>query len=161
LQKSVEELKEILSEELTIYQKLLRFARDKKKLLLEKFSTDLQTIVTQEEILVQRLIDLEQLRRDLVAKIAGSSDANLDAAVEKVSNADSKSDLWLLGSQLRDLMNEIKSVNDENQRLLEQALELTQYSIKLITRVPGDVTYGPGGKQPPKRPGSVLIDRKA
>lgn len=161
MQQSVEELKEILSEELTIYQKLRSFARDKKKLLLEKFSTDLQTIVTQEEILVQRLIDLEQLRRDLVAKIAGSTDASLDAAIEKVADADSKSDLWLLGSQLRDLMTEIKLINDENQKLLEQALELTQYSIKLITRVPEDVTYGPGGKQSPKRPGSVLIDRKA
>lgn len=158
---AVEELKAILGEELVIYQKLLSFARDKKKLLLERFSTDLQTIVTQEEHLVQRLIDLEQLRRDLVSKIAGSSDANLDAAVEKISEADSKSDLWLLGNQLRDVMTEIKAINDENQKLLEQALELTQYSIKLITRVPDDITYGPGGKQSPKRPGSVLIDRKA
>ena len=158
---AVEELKAILGEELVIYQKLLSFARDKKKLLLERFSTDLQTIVTQEEHLVQRLIDLEQLRRDLVSKIAGSSDANLDAAVEKISEADSKSDLWLLGNQLRDVMAEIKAINDENQKLLEQALELTQYSIKLITRVPDDITYGPGGKQSPKRPGSVLIDRKA
>jgi len=161
LKQTVEELKAVLSEELTIYQKLLSFAFDKKKLLLEKFSTDLQTIVTQEELLVQRLIDLEQLRRDLVAKVAGNTDANLDMAVEKVADADSKSDLWLLGNQLRDVMGEIKGVNDENQKLLEQALELTQYSIKLITRVPAEVTYGPGGKQPPKRPGSMLIDRKA
>ncbi len=161
MKQTVEELKAVLSEELTIYQKLLSFAFDKKKLLLEKFSTDLQTIVTQEELLVQRLIDLEQLRRDLVAKVAGNTDANLDMAVEKVADADSKSDLWLLGNQLRDVMGEIKGVNDENQKLLEQALELTQYSIKLITRVPAEVTYGPGGKQPPKRPGSMLIDRKA
>ncbi|MBU1109305.1 MAG: flagellar protein FlgN [Candidatus Riflebacteria bacterium] len=161
MKQAVEELKAILGEELSIYQKLLSFARNKKKLLLEKFSTDLQTIVTQEEHLVQRLIDLEQLRRGLVSQIVGDDNANLDAAVEKIPEADSKSDLWLLGNQLRDLMAEIKTVNDENQKLLEQALELTQYSIKLITRVPADVTYGPGGKQPPKRPGSVLIDRKA
>jgi flagellar biosynthesis/type III secretory pathway chaperone len=161
LKQSIEELKAILGEELAIYQKLLGFAHDKKKLLLEKFSTDLQTIVTQEELLVQRLIDLEQLRREHVAKIAGSEEVNLDAAVEKIADADSKSDLWLLGSQLRDVMGEIKGVNDENQKLLEQALELTQYSIKLITRVPGGVTYGPGGKQPPKTTGPKLVDRKA
>lgn len=158
---AVDQLKSILDQELSIYQKLLSFAREKKKMLLEKFSTDLQTVVTQEELLVQRLIDLEQERREVVAQIAGVADATLDNAVEAISEADGKSDLWLVGTQLRDVVSSIKVVNDENQKLLEQALELTQYSIKLITRVPGDVTYGPAGKQAGKRAGPSLIDRKA
>ncbi len=157
----VEELKEILGEELSIYRKLLQHAGDKRKLLLEKFSTDLQTIVNQEEILVQRLIELEPRRRECVAAIADTADANLDTAVEKISEADGKSDVWMVGSQLRDVVNEIKTVNEENQRLIEQALELTQYSVKLITRAPADVTYGPAGKKPGQRVGPALIDRKA
>ena len=157
----VEELKEILSEELSVYQKLFQYANDKRKLLLEKFSTDLQVIVNQEEILVQRLIELEPRRRECVNSIAGSAEANLDIAVEKIAEADGKSDIWMIGSKLRDVVNAIKSVNEENQRLIEQALELAQYSIKLITKAPADVTYGPGGKQPGKRMGPSLIDRKA
>lgn len=155
------ELREILGEELSIYQKLSQHARDKRKLLLEKFSTDLQTIVTQEEILVQRLIDLEPRRRECVSAIAGTPDANLDTAVEKISEADGKSDVWMIGSQLRDVVNDIKTVNEENQRLIEQALELTQYSVRLITRAPADVTYGPSGKKPGQRVGPAIIDRKA
>ena len=158
---AVVQLKSILDQELSIYQRLLGFAQEKKKMLLEKFSTELQGIVSQEEVLVQRLIDLEGERREVVAQIAGSVDATLDNAVEKLSEADGKSDLWLIGTKLRDVVNSIKTVNDENQKLLEQALELTQYSIKLITRVPGDVTYGPAGKQAGKRAGPSLIDRKA
>jgi flagellar biosynthesis/type III secretory pathway chaperone len=161
LKQSVEKLKTILYEELDIYRKLLGFAHEKRKMLLEKFSTDLQTVVGQEELLVQRLIDLEVDRREEVCRIAGNSDANLDSAVEKISEADGKSDLWLVGTQLRDVVNSIRQANDENQKLLEQALELTQYSIKLITRVPGEVTYGPAGKQAGKRTGPALIDRKA
>lgn len=157
----VEELKEILGEELSIYRKLLQFAGDKRKLLLEKFSTDLQIIVTQEESLVQRLVELEPLRRTCVAEIAGSADANLDTAVEKIPESEGKSDIWMIGSQLRDAVNEIRSINEENQRLIEQALELTQYSVKLITRAPADVTYGPAGKKPGQRVGPALIDRKA
>ena len=156
----VEELKQILAEELSIYQKLFQHAHDKRKLLLEKFSTDLQTIVGQEEILVQRLIDIEPRRRECVAAITGSKDANLDAAVEKIPEADGKSDIWMTGSKLRDVVKEIKAVNEENQRLIEQALELTQYSVKLITRAPADVTYGPAGKKPERRVGPALIDRK-
>ncbi|MDD3146141.1 MAG: flagellar protein FlgN [Candidatus Riflebacteria bacterium] len=155
------ELREILGEELSIYQKLFQYAGDKRKLLLEKFSTDLQTIVTQEEILVQRLIELEPRRRECVCAIAGTPDANLDTAVEKIPEADSKSDIWMIGSQLRDVVNDIKTVNEENQRLIEQALELTQYSVKLITRAPADVTYGPAGKKPGQRVGPAIIDRKA
>ncbi len=156
----IDELKQILGEELSIYQTLLQHAGAKRKLLLEKFSTELQTIVNQEEILVQRLIDLEPRRRECVAQISGSPDANLDTAVEKIAEADGKSDIWMVGSQLRDVVKEIKAVNEENQRLIEQALELTQYSVKLITRVPADVTYGPAGKKPGQRVGPSLIDRK-
>lgn len=157
----VEELKKVLSEELTVYQKLLQLALEKKKLLLEKFSTDFQTIVSQEEQLVQRLVELEPERRNCVVRISGSVDANLDVAVEKIAETDGKSDLWLVGTQLREVVSKIKVVNDENQKLLERALELTQYSIKLITKAPADVTYGPGGRQPGAISKPSLVDRKA
>lgn len=157
---TVDQLKEVLEDELSIYQQLLRLASEKKKLLLEKFSTEFQTIVSQEELLVQRLIELEPLRRDCVRKITGSEDTNLDQAVEVIPESDGKSDVWMTGSKLRDVVASIKKVNDENQRLLEQALELTQYSIKLITRAPKDVTYGATGTQTTRK-GNLLIDRKA
>jgi flagellar biosynthesis/type III secretory pathway chaperone len=160
LKATVDQLKALLSQELDIYHKLYQLAEQKKKLLLEKFSTELQGIVTQEEILVQRLIDIEPERISCVAKIAGREDANLDEAVEAVAEADGKSDLWMTGSKLKDAVAAIKKINDENQRLLEQALELTQYSIKLITRAPKDVTYGASGVQGSKK-GHSLIDRKA
>lgn len=161
MKETVGRLKTVLEEELSIYQRLLDYAHEKRKMLLEKFSTELQTVVTQEELLVQRLIDLEQERRELVFQITGDSDTALDNAVEKIAEADGKSDIWLVGTQLRDVTQKIRQVNDENQKLLEQALELTQYSIKLITRVPGADTYGPAGKQAGKRSGPALIDRKA
>ncbi len=160
MKQTVEKLKGILSEELEVYKALLELAREKKKLLLEKFSTELQQIVQKEELQVQRLIDLEPVRRECVEHIAGTPDANLDTAVEAVSESDGKSDLWMVGSQLKEVVTEISKINAENQNLLEQALELTQYSIKLFTKVPGDVTYSSSGKQADKRPGISFFDRK-
>lgn len=155
-------LRAILEEELTVYQQMRDLALQKKKLLLEKFSSELQTIVSREELLIQRLIELEPERIVCVEKITGKADTNLDAAVEAVAESDGKSDLWMIGSQLREVVSEIKLLNDENQKLLEQALELTQYSIKLITKAPADVTYSAAGKRPDgKRLGPSLIDRKA
>lgn len=161
LNQIAEELRQTLDEELGIYQRLLSLAHNKKKLLLEKFSIEFQNIVTQEEGLVQRLLTLEQSRIEHIIAIAGDKEVTLDAALENLSSADQKSDLWMLGSQLKDVMLEVKKVNDENQKLLEQALELTQYTIKLITKVPLDVTYGPGGKQQQKQMPHSLIDRRA
>jgi flagellar biosynthesis/type III secretory pathway chaperone len=156
----VDQLKGILAQELETYQQLLKLAEEKKKLLLEKFSTEFQGIVSKEEILVQRLIEIEPERIECVKKITGREDANLDEAVEVVSEEDGKSDLWMIGSKLKEVVGVIKKVNDENQRLLEQALELTQYSINLITRAPKDVTYSASGSQTTRK-GMSLIDRKA
>ncbi len=161
MKQTVEKLKGILQEELSIYESLHKLAQEKKKLLLEKFSTDLNEIVKREELNIQRLIDLESPRCECVEKITGDSKSNLDAAVEAISESDGKSDIWMIGSKLKDTVASIAELNQENQNLLEQALELTQYSIKLFTRVPGDVTYSAKGQQAGKRSGISLIDRKA
>ena len=160
MKQTVDKLKEILRRELDTYSSLYDLAIKKRKLLLEKFSTEFQSIVGKEELLIQVLLDVEPVRRECVAKITGSSDANLDAAVEAVLETDGKSDLWLIGSQLKDKVRAIKDVNEENQKLLEQALELTQYSIKLITRAPGDNTYSATGKKSEGRARPKIFDRK-
>lgn len=158
----VEELKNVLNEELAIYRRLLELGKSKGKLLVEKFSSELQNIVSQEEQLVQQLVDLEPRRKDCVGIITGDPEAKLDLVTDQVSESDGKSDLWIISDSLFSVIEEIKMVNETNQRLVEQALELTQYSIKLITRAPKPVTYGPGGKSSSQMPQSrSLINRKA
>lgn len=160
MKQTVDKLLEILKRELDTYSSLYDLAVKKRKLLLEKFSTEFQSIVGKEELLIQVLLDAEPVRRECVAKITGSSDSDLDAAVEAVPEADGKSDLWMIGSQLKDKVRAIKDVNEENQKLLEQALELTQYSLKLITKAPGDNTYSASGKKKEGRARSKIFDRK-
>lgn len=156
-----DQLKQVLREELEVYRKLLELAQRKRKLLLEKFSTDLMAIVSEEEQLVTHLVTLEETRRAVVTEMTGQTDLTLEQVLEQVDSADLKGDLWLLGTQLKDLAAQIRTANEDNQKFLEQALELTQYTIKLITNIPGGSTYGPSGPTKPKIPVSALIDRKA
>ncbi len=142
----VEELKRVLSKELEVYKKLLEFGKAKRKVLVEKFSSELQNIVSQEELCVQELLDLEPKRQDCVSIIAGNSEAKLEEVTSFIDEKDGKSVVLQIAENLRSVINEIQSINEGNQRLVEQALELTQYSVKLITRVPKPVTYGKGGK---------------
>jgi flagellar biosynthesis/type III secretory pathway chaperone len=154
-------IKRILTGELDVYRRLLELAQRKKKLLLEKFSTELQTIVSEEEECVIRLGDLAVERRAAIAGLIGRDDASLNEVIDHLEDASFKSDLWMLSQQLRDIAAEIRRLNEENQRLLEQALELTQYTIKLMTQVPADVTYKAPGTDKNKPAVSALFDRKA
>lgn len=160
MEDSIEKLKQILSQELEITRKLLELSKRKRKLLLEKFSTELLTIVSEEEQLVTHLVTLEEQRRAATAELAGNPSLTLEQLLEHIKSADSKSDLWHLGTQLKDVGSQIRTINEENQKLLEQALELTQYTIKLIAKIPGGATYAPKGSKP-KQTISALIDRKA
>lgn len=156
-------LKQVLSEELAIYHRLLDLSERKKKLLLEKFSTDLLDIVSEEEKLSAQLSELGTVRADCLTALSGRTAITLEEVLDLIGDANLKSDLWMLGTQLKETLERIRSINEENRRLLEQALELTQYTLKLITAPPKEVTYRPPGQagtQGPPRP-SVLIDRKA
>lgn len=153
-------LRAILREELVLYEQLLELAGQKKRLLLEAFSTELQTIVTQEEACMVSLETLEEQRLESFRETGGSAEVTLEQVLANLADDDLKTEVRTLGNRLRDCGQRIHQLNDENQRLLQQALELTRYSIQLFARIPREVTYqAPGTDR--KQPGvSALIDKK-
>lgn len=157
------QLKGVLSEELSVYRQLLALADCKKKLLLEKFSTDLLEIVVQEETLIATLAQLEDTRRDVVARMQGNPDLPLEELLPTLTIGPIRESIAAVARELKEVLEQIREINQGNQKLLEQALELTQYSLKLITKPPKEVVYRkPGAQTTPvvNRP-SILIDRKA
>ncbi len=162
MNQSAVELKNILVEELGVYQELLKLAKDKTKLLVDRKLTELQASVEQEENLVQRLVELEPLRQEQVMAIAGEPVIKLEVLVEKLSDESIKTELIEIGSKLREVVEEIKVINEGNQRLAQVGLEVAQHTIKIMTRAPKPVTYGPGGsKGCNNMRGRSLFDHKA
>jgi len=162
LEEQSKKLKEYLAEELAIYRELLALSKRKQKILLEKFSTELNKIVAEEERFIQRLAEIEEKRIVCVESISGRKSTTLDELVEFIPDTVLKSDIWMMASKLKDTLSEIKEINLRNQKLLEQALELTQYSINLLTTPPREVTYkAPGATSRTPQPVSTLFDRKA
>ena len=162
MNQSAVELKNILAEELNVYQELLKLAKDKTKLLVDRKLTELQASVEQEESLVQRLVELEPLRQEQVMIIAGEPVVKLEVLVEKLSDESIKTEMIDIGSKLREVVEELKVINDGNQRLAQVGLEVAQHTIKIMTRAPKPVTYGPGGsKSNNQMRGRSLFDHKA
>ena len=156
------ELKNILAQEMNVYQELLKLAKDKTKLLVDRKLTELQASVEQEENLVQQLVELEPLRQEQVMAIAGEPVIKLEVLVEKLSDESIKLEMIDIGSKLREVVEEIRVINDGNQRLAQVGLEVAQHTLKIMTRAPKPVTYGPGGsKNNNNMRGRSLFDHKA
>lgn len=156
------EIQRLIREEIAIFRRLLILAEDKRKLLLEKFSTDLLAIVTDEEKQAQRLVELQDARRALLERaLPGNPDADLGALIDRMPDTDARAGLWMLVTERNDLVDQIRAINERNQKLLEQALELTRYSIQLLAK-PQTATYQRPGQRPATGlPGPSVIDRKA
>ena len=162
MNQSAVELKNILAKELSVYQELLKLAKDKTKLLVDRKLTELQASVEQEENLVQQLVELEPLRQEQVMAITGEPVVKLEVLVDKLSDESIKTELIDIGSKLREIVEELKVINDGNQRLAQVGLEVAQQTIKIMTRAPKPVTYGPGGsKSNNQMRGRSLFDHKA
>ena len=162
MNQSAVELKNILAKELNVYQELLKLAKDKTKLLVDRKLTELQASVEQEENLVQQLVELEPLRQEQVMAITGEPVVKLEVLVDKLSDESIKTELIDIGSKLREIVEELKVINDGNQRLAQVGLEVAQHTIKIMTRAPKPVTYGPGGsKSNNQMRGRSLFDHKA
>ncbi len=157
------ELKNILAKELNIYQNLLELAKNKTKFLVDRKLTELQNTVEQEESFVQQLIDLEPLRQEQIMAIVGEPTIKLEILVEKISDDNIKSELIDIGSKLREVVEEIKVINEGNQRLAQMGLEVVKQTMKIMTKAPKPVTYGPSGSSNKNSSlrGRSLFDHKA
>lgn len=162
MQSIVNNLKEILLQQLEVYQELLKIGESKNKILLTKAVDQLQEMVSKEELLVQQLIDLEIPRKKRVKTLTKDGDAKFEVILGFVEDLSEKQALQQIADQLNQTIEEVNKLNSMNQRLVEQALELTVHSLKLVTRAPKPATYGPTGKAPTQLPqGRTLINKKA
>ena len=94
--------------------------------------------------------------------IVGESTIKLEVLVEKLSDENLKAELINIGSELREVVEEIKVVNEGNQRLAQVGLEVTKQTMKIMTKAPKPVTYGPSGSNRNNTlRGRSLFDHKA
>ncbi len=159
---TIENLAKVLSQQLECYENLLTIGNSKNKLLLTRAAEELQELVTKEELIVQTLMDLEIPRKTIVKKLTNDPDAKFDTILDAIESTEDKSKLWIVADKLNSTIEKVNDVNYKNQKLVEQALELTLHSLKLVTGAPKPTTYGPPGKTPAQLPQRrSLINKKA
>jgi len=134
----MEQLKDILMSELSLYEELIPIANEKTQIIIKNDVTALQEITTKEQDVISKVLAYEKKREDLVKNIAMILNLNPKSLTlsELVSTLKSQPDAQKELAQIHDkLLGTVKSLNNinkHNEELLNQSLEMVEYTMNLI-----------------------------
>ncbi|KXS48330.1 FlgN protein [Halanaerobium congolense] len=133
-----EDLIRLLKEEKELYQELFAVAEEKNEALLENDTAALSEILAADQEVIEKIEAKEKERKEIIEKI--KSEFNLKLEHDKYSDfieelpADWEEDLKDIRQKIIELTDDFYSLNDQNQKLLNQALEVNTFSIESILK---------------------------
>ena len=129
-----EELLTVLSNMLSIYQAILTLSQQKHDILVAAKSHELETVTKQEEVLIQQVGKLEDLRGKLVSELMagyGITEGEVSLAqLYKIATPAVARQLENFGKKIGDIMTEMAPINKLNTELIKQALGFINYNIQ-------------------------------
>ncbi len=134
----VEELREVLSEELNMYEEMLELTLKKTDIITSGKINDLDSITHMENSLILRLGKLEDRREKIVNSIQkqlGTEDASTitDLLNQIDDTNDTKQEINGITTKLSNVLNTLKEKNDLNGLLIKDTLEYIELNINLFT----------------------------
>lgn len=154
----------ILTDLAGVYEQVLAAGQQKKSLLVSADIQAMEQLNRQEADLVVKVGNLETARTKLIREIAGLYNMppqQLTLAVaQQLADRETSAQLCVLEQQLQQLITEIKSLNQLNGRLLQQALDFFAYNINVLVDNQADPNYA-AGKAGENLRAKTLIDAKA
>jgi len=133
-----ENLIKLLKEEKELYQKLFAVAEEKNEALLESNTEALSETLAADQEVIEKIEAKENERKEIIEKIKSEFDLKLEH--DKYSDfikelpADWEEDLKDIRQKIIELTDDFYSLNDQNQKLLNQALEVNTFSIESILK---------------------------
>lgn len=159
-EKNLNELTEILKEENELYKKLLDIAEDKKETLINNNIESLFEHVESDREHIDRVAELEERRLNLMNEIKENFEIEDDLSYMEFVNQ--LPDYW--GEKLNPIRDELLAtleefhiINEENKKLIEEAVKFNKFSIDLIVEnlKNNQYTYNETGNNSPR-----LLDKR-
>lgn len=160
----INELNNVLEQEAAVYDDLLKISREKTRIIVKNKVTELEQMVKLEQALIFKVGRLEDERDKLVARIVEhlniqTKNVSITGLLEHISGEESGK-LATAREKLLKTIDELKTVNEQNSKLIKNSLEFINFSINLIAGTDtGSNNYGNTGQigQSKKR---TFFDRK-
>ncbi|MEY8752155.1 flagellar protein FlgN [Alkalicoccobacillus gibsonii] len=161
----IQELTRRLQDLIDLHQQLLFIAEKKKESLIKQDIKTLQAAVQDESKIVRRIQLSEDNRVKAVKALLHSLhlspvEDTLSYVLEHV-NGEERALLTKLTHKLADTLSTIKMVNDQNQQLIQDALQYVHVSLDLLTPSAEDFQYNAKHQELEKSSSYSTFDSKA
>jgi hemerythrin-like domain-containing protein len=137
-----------LEEMIEAHRRLLKLSNEKRESLINGDIQGLKSLIQQESKCADVIQNLEDQRKQIVNEYMLSKGIISESfTLERLINSETvpqfKDTLQSIACQLRDLVHEIKNINDSNQQLIQSSLSYIEYSIEMHVRKEPALGYGP------------------
>lgn len=144
-----DELLQVLTETLEVYQAILTASQEKREVLVHGKVQELELLNQKEEWLILQAGKLDVRRDNLVERLAvQQGQAAGTALTELQSSAEPavREQIQEIAAQFDAILSPLMTLNKLNTELIKQSLVFVNYSMNLLTQSESDNTYAPQGK---------------
>lgn len=160
-----EQLLKVLDELIKIHEALLKLSRQKQEILVAGEVAELEVLTKQAELLIREAGIVEAAKTETVAKLSASLNLAEQSPslmkLRQLAEPATAEKLEAIEIKLNAILQEVKTVNGLNTKLLQNALNFVNYNINLLTQTPAELTYAPQTQSVAAPRTKVLFDGKA
>lgn len=134
----LDELIATLKDELKIYSELVPIAESKAAVIIKNDVATLESITGEEEKVVEKITALEKKRSDIMQNMRivlnrEKSELKLPELIDLLAGQpDSQNELRFLQKELRKTLDNLKTINDHNSKLIEESLEINEFQLNIF-----------------------------
>jgi len=133
----METLIDVLEQESGEYQGLLKLSMDKTQIIVKGDLEQLQKITEEEQEAVGRITRLEHMREETTADIANVlnkdvSELKLTSLIQMMEGKAEQKSLSAAHTRLKETIQQLHKVNEQNGALIRNALELVEFDLNLM-----------------------------
>lgn len=134
----MDDLIQVLENENKEYEKLAKLSKEKKQVIIDANVPALEKIVDLEQDVASKIQNLDNKRQKVMhdmSVVLNKSDQNftVDTVIEMLnSQPEEQQRLIDVKKQLKTTLDEVRRINEQNQTLLNQALEMVEFDLTLF-----------------------------
>ena len=134
----MDDLVQVLESENKEYEKLAKLSKEKKQVIIDANVAALEKIVDLEQDVASKIQNLDNRRQKVMRDMSvvlnqSEQDFTIDTVIEMLSSQPKDQQrLQNVKKQLKTTLDEVRNINEQNQTLLNQALELVEFDLTLF-----------------------------
>lgn len=137
----MDDLIQVLENENKEYEHLAELSKEKKQVIIDANVPALEKIVDLEQDVASKIQNLDNRRQKVMHDMSvvlnkPGEDFTVDTVIEMLSSQPKEQErLQNVKKQLKTTLDEVRKINEQNQTLLNQALELVEFDLTLFRSV--------------------------